>query len=261
MNRVALAAKCVPAQIIDTIQIPPDFGKPQISIILAQLQAIFRATGKHAIGLAHAAGDKIVDEHPEVGLVAARRPTVLRTSKTGRVDPGKEALCCCFLVAGRAVDLTGEKKPPDGLGLKRGSERTRIEIVVFDRVSRTQNVRMFTAPQRAHELELHVERQRGRDTVRIDLIGREAFRLEEDLVALAFRKAHDLVLDRWAVARTNALDHAGEQRRATKPAADDFVRALIGVRDPARELPRVHRPLAQKREHRRRIVAVLGLQR
>ena len=65
-------------------------------------------------------------------------------------------------------------------------------------------------------------------------------------------KPMDLVLDRRAIARAHALDHAGEHRRAIQAAADDLVGALVGMRDPARQLPRVHVAPAEEREHRLR---------
>ena len=37
----------------------------------------------------------------------------------------------------------------------------------------------------AHQLDLHIERQAGRNSVGVDLVGRQPFGLEEDLVALA----------------------------------------------------------------------------
>ena len=59
-----------------------------------------------------------------------------------------------------------------------------------------------------HERGLHVLRQRGRNAVRVDGGVVEAFRLKEDLMAVALAEAHDLVLDRRAIARAAALDLA-----------------------------------------------------
>ena len=97
---------------------------------------------------------------------------------------------------------------------------------------------LLQAANRAHQLQLHVERQAGRDAVGVDLVGGQPLGLEEDLVAGLAGEAVDLVLDRRAVARADAFDHAGEHRRAVEAAADDLVRARVGVRDPARQLPR-----------------------
>ena len=82
----------------------------------------------------------------------------------------------------------------------------RIEEIVLDGVAGPRDVRVLEAPDGAHELALHVERQAGRDAVRIDLVRVEPLGLDEDLVRGLVREAHDLVLDRRAVARTDALD-------------------------------------------------------
>src|SRR5262245_9453927 len=59
-----------------------------------------------------------------------------------------------------------------------------------------------------------------------------------------------LVFDGWAIARSNALDHPGEHRRAIERAADYLVGALVGVRNPAGQLVRMHAALTDERKHR-----------
>ncbi len=122
-------------------------------------------------------------------------------------------------------------------------------------------MRALATLDRMHECELHVERQRGGDSVRIDFVRREAFGLQEDLVARAIGETHDLVLDRRAIARADAFDDAGEKRRAIEAPADDLVRVLVRVRDPARQLPRMHCAVADETEDGRRIVPWLRLER
>ena len=87
-------------------------------------------------------------------------------------------------------------------------------------------MRVLQAADRAHQLELHVERQAGRDAVRIDLVRRQPLGLEEDLMARLAREAMDLVLDRRAVARADALDHA----RCTSASDPDPPRMISCVR-------------------------------
>jgi hypothetical protein len=72
-------------------------------------------------------------------------------------------------------------------------------------------------------------------------------------VASLVGKAIDLVFDAWAVARSDAFDHAGEHRASIETSADDVVRVRIGMCDPARHLARVHRCVAHEAEHRHRI--------
>jgi hypothetical protein len=116
-----------------------------------------------------------------------------------------------------------KKRPRIALVSSVGFSGLRIEVIVFDGIAGSQNVRALTPFDRMHERELDVEWQRRRDAVRIDLVRRETFGLEEDLVARALGEAHDLVLDRRAVARTDALDDTGEERRAIETAANDLV--------------------------------------
>src|SRR4051812_40828155 len=69
----------------------------------------------------------------------------------------------------------------------------------------------------------------------------------------------DLVLDRGAVARPDSFDGSREERRPVETAADHIVRLLVRVGDPARQLGRMHRPIAEERENRLRNVARLLL--
>ena len=63
----------------------------------------------------------------------------------------------------------------------------------------------------------------------------------------AFRQAKvDFVLNAGAVARSNTLDFTGVERAAIQTLADDVVGALIGVGDPARQLPWVHAGVAHE---------------
>jgi hypothetical protein len=120
-----------------------------------------------------------------------------------------------------------------------------------------REVRALQAPDRVHELVLSVVWKAGRDPVGIKLGDGEAFGLQKNLVRGFVREAGDLVLDRRAVARPHAFDDAREQRRAIERAADDVVSARVGMRDPARQLPRVFLAAAEKRKYRRRLVARL----
>jgi hypothetical protein len=98
---------------------------------------------------------------------------------------------------------------------------------------------VLQAADRAHDRQLHIERQAGRNPVRVDLVRRQAFRFEEDVVAVLAGETMNLVFDRRAVARPNAFDDAGVHRRAIEIGADDVVRPRVGAGDPARQLLRV----------------------
>ena len=142
----------------------------------------------------------------------------------GGVEPGDQSLRRSLLVAGGAVDLAGQEKPGEPLGLQRRLQLARIDVVVFDGVARPDDARVFQARNGRDQRALDVLRQRGRNAVRIDRVIVEPFRLQENLVAVALAEADDLVLDRRAIARAAARDLAGIHRRTMHIGADDRVR-------------------------------------
>ena len=156
------------------------------------------------------------------------------------VNASKHALRGGLFVTRGAIDLPGKKQTIDGLGLKTAFQTCWVKVVVFDGVARTQDVRVLQPGHGAHQLVLNVKRQAGGDAVGVVLVGRQAFRLQKNLVAVFVGKAVDLVFHTGAIARANTIDLAREHGAAVKPAADDVVRALVGVGDPARHLLRVH---------------------
>src|SRR6185503_12139742 len=254
---IALRDEQLPTRVADQPELAPARSQAQVGVVLAQQQAVFRAAGEHSIRLARAARNQIDDEHADVGLVTPRpaRRALLHTQR--RIDAGENALRRRRFVAGRAVDLAREEQAGDELRLQAVLQVARIEVVVFDCVAGPRHVRALESGDRPHQRELHVERQAGRDAVRIDLVRGQAFRLDEDLVRSLVREAMHLVLDRRAIARTDAFDHAGEHRRAIATGADDLVRALVGRGDVAADLARMIAAPAEVRKHRHRLIAGL----
>ena len=80
----ALARERLPARVVDDAQLAADLGQAQVGIVLAQLQAVLGAAGEHAVRLGHAARHQVVDQHAEVGLVAARAPGLLARARAAR---------------------------------------------------------------------------------------------------------------------------------------------------------------------------------
>ena len=210
----ALVLEEAPALVVDQPEFAARRREPEVGVVLAQREAVFRAAREHAVRLGRAARDEVVDHHADVGIAAGREPRFALLHLQARVDAGEQALRGGFFVAGGAVDLPCEIQSRDVLRLERGVQVARIEEVVLDRIAGPRDVRALEALDAAHERLLHVERQAGRNAVRVDLMRIEAFGLDEDLVRCLVGEAHDLVLDRGAIARADALDHAGEHRRA-----------------------------------------------
>src|SRR6185436_7413322 len=68
-----------------------------------------------------------------------------------------------------------------------------------------------------------------RKAIDVDLVDVAALGLEKDLMALAVRKAHHLVLERWAIPWTDALDLTVEQRRLRNALPNELVDPFGGV--------------------------------
>ena len=239
-----------PTPVVDQAQRVPSLRQTQISVVLPQLEPKFRPAGKHAVWLGHAFAHQIVNQHTQVGLVAARQPRVAARHLQCGIGASKQPLRRCFLVARRAVDLPGKEQSADSPCLQIRLQLAGIEVVVFDGVPRPQNVRTLQAHHRPHGSQLHIEGQRRRDTVRINLVRIQPFRLQKNLVTRLVSKPINLVLDARAVARSDAVNQTREHRAAVETALDDLVRSLIGMRDPARQLPWMHQGIAQEAENR-----------
>src|SRR5207302_5449902 len=173
-----------------------------------------------------AARDEIVHQHPKVRLVASRPPGLAALHPKRSVDARKKPLGGSLLVAGSAIDLTGEEESLEALRFQRRLQIAGVEVVILDRVARPHDVRPLEAPDRVHQLELHVERQAGGDAVWVDFVAAEAFGLKKQLMAGFACEAVDLVLDGRTIARTHALDRAGIHRRTVQGTANDFVSRL-----------------------------------
>src|SRR5206468_2100806 len=136
-------AERVPPDVVDHAQLAADFRQPHVRVVLAQAQPILGAAREHAIRLGDAARDEIVDQHTEVRLIATRTPRVLPLDEQTSVDASQQPLSRSLLIASSAVDLTREEQPANYLSLQRRLQAARIKIIVLDRVTRSQDVRVL----------------------------------------------------------------------------------------------------------------------
>ena len=111
-----------------------------------------------------------------------------------------------------------------------------VDGVVFDGVAGAQHLGLIEAGNGVHDLPLHFHGQRSGHAVDVDLVGVEAFGLEEELVLRLVRELDDLVFDGRAVARADALDAAGVHGRAMDIFADEAQRLRRGEGDVATDL-------------------------
>src|SRR3954468_18635510 len=209
----ALAFEDMPASVAYDAQLSAEIGEARVGVVLAQHQTIFGTARKHPVGLGYAAGDKVIDQHAKIGLVPAWPPAGVSPGKKRSVDAREQPLGCRFLIACRAIDLSGEEQARYGLRFQRRAQAARIEVVILDRVPGAHQVRLLKPTNRADELHLNIEWQAGRDSVGIDLRRAQPLRLKEDLVRSLAAEAVNLVLDGRAITRPYPLDDAGKERR------------------------------------------------
>ena len=258
LGGIALVAEERPAFVIHQTEFAPALGEAQVGVVLPEQQAVLGTAGEHPVGLGDPAGHEVIDQHAEVALAAGRHPGGLVPHLAGGVETGDQTLGARLLVAGRAVDLAGEVEPADGAGLEGRSQVAGVEVVVLDGVAGAGQVRLLEAADAAHELDLYVIGQAGRDAVRVDLVGVEALGLDEDLVGGPVGEALDFVLDRRAVAGPHAFDLAGVHRRAIAALTDQVVSALISTCYETIHLSRVFFGSPEERKDRQGRVRALG---
>ena len=88
-------------------------------------------------------------------------------------------------------------------------------------------MRAFVQPGNCcDERVLHLFRKRRRNSVWIDGVIVETFRLQKNLMAVALAELHDLVFDRRTITRTAACDLSRIHRRTMNVVADDLVRGF-----------------------------------
>jgi hypothetical protein len=113
-----------------------------------------------------------------------------------------------------------------------------LDEIILDGVTRPQHLSVFKAGKRVDKSFLRFDRQTHREAVHVNLFDVQAFRLEEQLMAFSLRKPHHLIFERWAIPRANAFDLAVEERRLMDARSDQFVDAVVGVKqvthDPVR---------------------------
>jgi hypothetical protein len=217
------------------------------------VQPVLGPRREHAVGLGDLLGDQVIHQHAQVGRVARQLQRRQATEGPHRVHAGHQALRGGLLIARRAQHLARKIKPRNELRLKAAVDLPRWHTVIFDRVAIAGQPRRLQPGQGADDRLLHIGRQAGRKAIHVDLGIVAPLRLEKQQVPLLVREAHDLVLDRRAIARPPPLDDAAEQRRPLEVRADDGVRRLVGPHLVALDLARRERRGAQRERQRLRI--------
>src|SRR5690242_11916727 len=88
----------------------------------------------------------------------------------------------------------------------------RREIVVFNRVTRLQHPSLLKTWNGLQHGCLHIDRKTRGNSIRIKFGRVQALWFDEYLMAGLLRKTHDLVFNRWAIARSHRLYHPAVER-------------------------------------------------
>ena len=157
-------------------------SEPAIGVVDSELQAKLRSRSEHPVRLVRAFANQVVDENRSVAFRAVEDEWFLTLNFQGGIDAGHDSLTRRFFIAGRAVDLSGQKQPQDLLRLQRALQFGGIDRVVLDCISRTQHLRRFQSGNGLDYGELHVDWHRRGHAVYINLMRVQPLRLEEELV-------------------------------------------------------------------------------
>ncbi len=202
---------------------------------------------------------QVIDHDAKIGFGPVQPHRLQAARQPGRIQPRQQALRRRFLVSRRPVDLPRQEQPRHRPQFQSPRQRPWIDIVVFDRIARTDNPGMLQAGDGCQDCLLYVLGQTGGNAVRIDGDIVQSFRLQEDIVPLLVGEADDLVLDRGAVARPPSGDLAGIDRGLVQIRPNNGMRRLGGTGDAAFDLT-VRQASSHGAERLRRLVARVGPQ-
>ena len=242
----------------DEANVVPELCEPPVGVVLPQEQAVFAAARHDAVGLVRTLGHKIVDECADVALRAGENKGRLPREPARGVHAGNKALYGGLLVTGRAVELPRAVQPRDGFRFQRRLERGGVDAVVLNGVGGAHDLRVLKPRNGMDHPHLYVLGHRGGKALNVQLLGIKPHRFDEELVAGLVREADDLRLDARAVARPDALDHAGVDGAAVEIFADDAVCLFVRVGEVAHRLI-AGNVLGRERERQRLGIAVLPL--
>ena len=99
-----------------------------------------------------------------------------------RIDSRHQTLCSSLFITRRTIDLTGKEKPLNDTGFQRIMKILRVKVIILHRICRLKDNALLETRNSMQGVQLHIKRQRGRETLEIVFIIVPAFRLQEQLV-------------------------------------------------------------------------------
>ena len=213
-------------------------SQPLICIILTQQYPVFSTRGKHTIGLIDAFGNQVINQYSYISFVAPQYKRLLIKNRKRSIYTSHKTLRSRFLIAGRTVDLPGQKQTLDDSRLKRRFQKSRIKEIIFYRIRRPEDTHVFKSSNRLQRTHLHLEGKRRRESLKIILVTSGTLRLKEKLMGIVVRKHPELILYARTIAWSAAVNNTGKKRRLRKTLAKSFVDFLVGMQDEAVHLCR-----------------------
>ena len=124
-------------------QLAANFSQAHIGVVFTQLQTELCTAGEHAVWLGHALGGQVIHEHAQIGLIAARGPSIKVTRLQASVDASEHALGSRLFVTRGAINLASKEQALNLACFKTGFQTTGVKVVVLNRVTRAQDVRVL----------------------------------------------------------------------------------------------------------------------
>src|ERR1700752_744940 len=159
------SVEAIPIGIPDESQFPAVSLKPGIRVVISQCEPVFGARRENSIRLVHSLLDKVFNENAYIRLFTAKPQRFTLLCVECGVDTRQQSLATCFLVTSGAVDLAGMKEAGKSTGLQIWPELSRVDKIVLNRVTRTNDSRFLHSRNHSHEILLHFRRQRSRKAI------------------------------------------------------------------------------------------------
>src|ERR1043166_7243618 len=250
----------LPIKISDKPEFPAVALEPVVRIVVTQRQTILSARGEDPVRFVNALLDQILDEHSDIRFLPPQPQRLTLLCIERRVNSRQQSLASRFFITGGAVDLTSMKQPRHTSRLKIRTQLARINEVVLDRVTRTDDAGLLESRDHPDQILLHFRRKRGRKSVEVNLVSVVTLGLQEELVARLIGKFNDLVFDRRAIARPDAFDLSGIKRRLGYICTNRVVHLFSCVTDVAVDLLLVE-TIGRKRKRHGYLITRLRLER
>ena len=154
-------------------------SEPQISVILAQKETIFRSWSHHSVRFKLLFCDQIIYEDSDIRTWPVKYQGLTSEYLHRGVDPGKKSLCGSLLITGTSVELAPGKKPLDILKFKRKQKLITRYTVILDRVSIPNDLCILKSLYWMYHGMLNLLGKWGREPVYINLICKKGFRFQE----------------------------------------------------------------------------------